>query len=133
FPFPDRALKAGDTWDRRRTMDMQILGKMTNVEALMLRSVENGIAHIGIARSVTQESPGGLGPINMKIDYIPTDGELLFDVAKGRLQRTTGSTAQTVTMTFTPPPGANLPPGAIPQIPPMKSTTSIVMELLPGK
>jgi hypothetical protein len=133
FPFPDRALETGDTWDRRRTVDMPILGKMTNVETLTLRSVENGIAHIGIARSLTQESPGGLGPIIMKIEYTPTDGELLFDVAKGRLQRTTGSTAQSITMTFTPPPGANLPPGAIPEIPPMKSTTSIVMELLQGK
>jgi hypothetical protein len=57
----------------------------------------------------------------MRIEYTSNDGELLFDLSKGRLQRSTSNTAQNMIMSFTPPAGA--PPGLVPAPGPMKSTS----------
>jgi len=127
FPqFPARPVKAGDSWDRQRNISIPILGNISTTETYTMRGIENGIARIGVARKTNSE-PANIGPITMKIEYVSSDGELLFDVARGRTQHLIGDTVQNINMTVTLPQGA--PPG-FSSPGPIKSSTKIEMELV---
>jgi hypothetical protein len=125
--FPDRPVKTGDTWDEQRDLNIPILGKMSITETYTLHSVENGIARVGITRK-TNSPDAAIGPITMQIEYVSSDGELIFDLARGRTQRLTGTTVQNIKITVNAPQGGA--PAGLTSMGPLTSTAKIELELL---
>ena len=105
--FPDRALKAGETWETRLTVPNPVLGGILTTSTSTLTAVDQAggaqIAKIATKLAIARDpsAPPPPGPMGMKTDLQPSsgDGEVLFDVGKGRLQR--GLTRLTIPMTMT--------------------------------
>lgn len=105
--FPDRAVKPGDTWENTLTVPNPVLGAILTTSTSRLAAVDQTggaqIATIATALKIERDPAAApvAGPMGMKTDLQPSsgDGELLFDVAKGRVQR--GVTHLTIPMTMT--------------------------------
>jgi hypothetical protein len=104
--FPGRALKAGETWENKLAVPNPVLGGILTTSTSTLVSVDQrGGAQIATIATKLQieRDPSATpvaAPMRMKADLLPStgDGELLFDVSKGRMQR--GITHITVPMTM---------------------------------
>ena len=115
FPeFPARALKPGDAWTAEATVQNPAFGAMLMSSAMTLVALE-GSAPAQMAKIATKvkmerdlKSPAPEGPMGMKAEMgVATgEGETLFDVAKGRLQRGSTNMAIPITMSGTGPDGA---------------------------
>jgi hypothetical protein len=129
--FPAKALKAGDAWATTGTVPNPAFGPMTMSVALTLASLDASASSqvAKIATKVTLErdpkSPPAAGPMGMKVEMGAATGagESVFDVAKGRLQRTTTTMTMPVTMSGTGPDGSAMS---------MKTSTksTVVVELM---
>jgi hypothetical protein len=115
FPeFPQRPLKAGDTWSGETTLKNPALGAMLMSSSLALAALE-GTAAVQMARITTKvkmerdpKSQAPQGPMGMKVDMgvANGEGETLFDVGRGRLQRATTNITIPITMSGTGPDGS---------------------------
>jgi uncharacterized protein DUF6263 len=113
--FPDRPLKPGDVWDDRFTAGFPMFGAITTSRTSTFQGVESrgGIAVARITAKLTMKSdpaaaPPSVGPFTMQMGESTGDRELLFDVAKGRMQRVTTAMSQVMTMSGTAPGGQSL-------------------------
>jgi hypothetical protein len=104
--FPDRPLKTGDTWVNQSTMSMPVTSPVTTSITMTMKGLEGSgdarVARIGTALSMKQDpsAPAAPNPLGfaMQIGDSSGDGELIFDVSKGRLLRTTTRLAMPMTM-----------------------------------
>ncbi|HET7216707.1 MAG TPA: DUF6263 family protein [Vicinamibacterales bacterium] len=104
--FPDRAVKPGDTWENKLSVPNPVLGGIVTTSTSTLASVDQAggaqVAKIATKLKIERDPSAApvAGPMGMKTDLQPSsgDGELLFDVSKGRVQR--GTTHLTIPMTM---------------------------------
>jgi Family of unknown function (DUF6263) len=107
--FPDRSLKQGDTWETKVSVPNPVLGQLTTTSSSTLASVEAGsgaqMAKIATKLKVEKDTaaPPVAGPMGMTAELKDGSGdaEVLFDVAKGRVQR--GTTRLSMPMTLSGP------------------------------
>ena len=91
--FPDRPLKAGDTWNDQVTTTNPF-GTMTMSSASTLKTVagaaDTQVVTVASTLTLRQDSSTpGAGPMGMtvKMDEATGDRETLFNVARGRMER----------------------------------------------
>ena len=108
-PFPDRPLHAGDTWQDSGTATVPIVGTSTTRREWTLRDVArtDGGSTAHVAATFTMEPdpsapPPARGPMPMPFHLGASSGEseLLFDLSRGRVQRTTTTIVMPVTMSL---------------------------------
>jgi hypothetical protein len=108
LPFSDRAVKVGDTWNTQATGGVAMFGSFTTSMAATLKAIE-GIGADQVARIATQmtikrdptESAKNPMGLSMQIGDSTGEGEILFDITKGRLLQST--TRRTMPMTMSGP------------------------------
>jgi hypothetical protein len=112
--FPDRAVQAGETWSGQFKMSNPLFGALNSTLTSTLKGVEssNGasIAHITATVAMTQDAeakPSALPGMSAKFADSKAEGEILFDITKGRLQKSSFKSEMPVTMSL-PGPGGNL-------------------------
>jgi hypothetical protein len=98
----------GESWTDQYQAETPILGTMTTVRTSTLKSLDTtsgaSIARIGVALTIKQAggnaaTPGLLG-MTVKSPESSSDGEVLFDVTKGRLQKTSSTMDMPMTMSM---------------------------------
>ncbi len=129
--FPPRAVKQGETWERTMSIPNPMLGALTNTTTSTLTGVEGApgaqVAKIATTVALKQDSATttAVGPMGMTaaLKDASGDGEMLFDVSKGRLQR--GTTRVTLPMTMS----GNGPDGT-PMTMQTNAKTTVTIELI---
>jgi len=110
--LPDRPLEPGDTWDTQFTISNPMFGPVTTSTASTLESVEgSGADQVArIATSVTTKADPtakGTNPMGftMQMGDSAGDGESVFHVSKGRVQRGTTRMTMSFSMSGSAPDG----------------------------
>jgi hypothetical protein len=113
--FPDHAVKAGETWIGQFKMSLPIIGTLTTTRTSTLQGVESSsgasIARIATMIAMRQDAeaspPGPMG-MTAKLADSKGEGEILFDIARGRVQKTSSRSEMPVTMSMTGPDGSQI-------------------------
>jgi hypothetical protein len=114
FPrLPERAVKPGDTWNSEFTTTNPMLGALTTSIAATLKALEgsgaNQVARIGtkVIMKPDPKSPG-TNPMGLTVQMNngAAEGDLSFDVAKGRLQKADIRSTLDMSMSGTGPDGS---------------------------
>lgn len=126
FPrLPPQPVKPGDTWTGQVALGSSVIGRVSGAQTFTLKSADGDRATIAVSLALKQESAPPMGPSGMtvKLGDSKGDGEIEFDVAAGRIRKSTMRTEMPSTMTTVGPDGR---PAA------MKNTTktSMTMELV---
>jgi len=123
--LPPGPVKPGDTWKGQLAMGNPMIGKIAGAMDFTLKSVDDGTARIGVAMTLKQESApqGGVMGMTMNLHDARGEGEILFDVGKGRIQKSTMKSVLPTTITGTAPDGTQL---AMQNM----TTTTVTMELV---
>jgi hypothetical protein len=107
--FPDKPVKAGDTWNNQMQVTNPMVGGMTTKIASTLKGVDaSQIATIVTKTTLAQDaSKVASNPMGFKIEMSEGSGtgEVLFDAARGQLQRGTSDITQPMTMSGSAPDG----------------------------
>jgi hypothetical protein len=107
--LPDRPLQVGESWNSTVSVSNPIMGGITMTAAATLKAIE-GSAGDRLARIATQltiqQDPGAPAPVNpfgmsMQVGDTTGDGDLDFDVDRGRVRRSV--TRMTLPMTMSGP------------------------------
>jgi hypothetical protein len=113
--FPDRAIKAGETWTGQFKMSNPMFGALTTTMTSTLKGVESGnsasIARIAVMIAMAQDAdakPSGLPGMTAKLADSKGEGEILFDITKGRLQKSSFKSEMPVTMSLAGPGGSDI-------------------------
>jgi hypothetical protein len=107
--LPDRAVSIGESWTGESTTAIPVFGKATTTTTFTLTGVEGQIARIATKLNLKFDpmqaatSPAGM---SVKVGESSGEGELLFDVAKGRHQRSTMRLTTSFSMSAPGPGGA---------------------------
>jgi len=110
--LPDRPLKPGDTWDGQWTTTNLIVARSTTRTLFTLKAVEAN-AGAQVARIITNlttkrdQNTGAINPMGLKMQFGDGsgEGELIFNVTKGRLERSTTRTTMQIEMSAPGPDG----------------------------
>jgi Family of unknown function (DUF6263) len=109
--FPDRPLSTGDRWESESTTTNPLMGGQTAMAVFTLQGIEadagSRVARIATTLTIKpNQSPPSIAPMGLKMQ--PGDstgeGEVMFDIARGRLNR---STIRTTTPMELAVPGAD--------------------------
>jgi hypothetical protein len=103
--MPDQPVKPGDTWTSEQTLGVDVIGRITGTSTFTLKAIEGAgdaaVARIGVALAIRQEStPGAGGPMSVKLGASKGEGELVFNVGKGRVERNSMRTDMPSTVTM---------------------------------
>jgi Family of unknown function (DUF6263) len=111
--FPDRALKVGDTWDSQFSVKNPMIGGITTSVNATLKGFEGSgadqVAKIAMKLTMKPDSeaaatnPMGL---TVKMGDGSGEGEMVFNVAKGRQQRAVNRMNTSLTMSGSGPDGS---------------------------
>ena len=90
--MPDQPVKPGDTWTSEQTLGVDVLGRIIGTSTFTLKAIEGtgdaAVARIGVALAIRQEStPGAAASMSVKLGPSKGEGELLFHIGKGRVER----------------------------------------------
>jgi hypothetical protein len=89
FPLPEQEVAIGESWKVNMVINVRIgegvKRDITLLRTYTLRSVEDGIATIGFSTSVS--SAVKVPAVKAQLLQATPQGEMLFDIAKGRLLR----------------------------------------------
>lgn len=105
FPrLPPQPVKPGDTWTGQIALGSDATGRISGTQTMTLKRIDGGdtgVATIGVALSLKQESSPPLGPagMTMKLGDSKGDGEIEFDLGAGRIRKATMKTDMPSTMT----------------------------------
>jgi hypothetical protein len=112
FPrLPSQAVKPGDTWTGQVSLGSDAAGRISGEQTFTVKTLGGpdapGVATIDVALVLKQESAPPLGPSGMivKLGESKGRGEITFDVARGRILKSTMQTDMPSTMTSTAPDG----------------------------
>ena len=114
--FPERALKTGETWDRSYSVANPIAGQVNVVSNFTFQGVDASgsaqLARVTIKSTISPVRPGGgvvnQGPMRIQMGNATSDTEVVFDVARGRLQRSTTRSSTPGTMLMPAPDGTQM-------------------------
>jgi hypothetical protein len=103
--MPDQPVKPGDTWTSEQTLGVDVIGRITGTSTFTLKAIEGtgdaAVARIGVVLAIRQEStPGAAGPMTVKLGASKGEGELLFNIGKGRVERNSMRTEMPSTITM---------------------------------
>lgn len=128
--MPAAAVKAGDVWTGQIAMGNEAIGRIVGTSAFTLKAIEGAadapVARIAVGLTLKQEvAPTPSGPMGMVMTLGDSkgEGEIVFNVARGRIQRSTMRTGMPSTMTMAGPDGA-------PVTRRNQTTTTMTMELV---
>jgi hypothetical protein len=119
-------VKPGDTWMGQIAMGNPAIGRVTGRSTFTFRPAEGAAeapARISVGLTLRQDvvpPPSGPAGMVMTLGAAKGEGELLFDVSKGQIQRSTMRTDMPSTATMTGPDGGVLT---------MENKTTIVMTM----
>lgn len=109
FPrLPPNPVKPGESWTSQVSLGADVIGKITGTQTLTLKSADAAAgAIIGVALALKQESAPPVGPSGMtvKLGDGKGEGEMQFDVANGRIRKSTMRTEIPSTMNSVGPDG----------------------------
>jgi uncharacterized protein DUF6263 len=109
--LPAAPVKPGDTWKGEMTMGNEMIGKITGAVDFTLKALDGAgdaaAARIGVAITMKQDStpPPGPGGMVVKLQDARGDGEMFFDVGKGRIRKSTMKSTMPSTITGQSPDG----------------------------
>ena len=113
--FPDHAVKPGETWTGQFKMSNPMFGSLTTTRTSTFTGVEStsgtSIARITAMVAVRQDSEASpSGPMGMTVKLADStgEGEILFDIAKGHVQKTSFKSEMPMTMSVTGPAGGQI-------------------------
>jgi hypothetical protein len=127
--LPAKPVTPADTWEGQLSLGNDSVGKIGGTVRFTLRAIEGspdaGMARIGVSLALKQEAapPAGPNGMVMKLGAASGEGEMLFDLAKGRIQRSTMRSDMPSTITMQGPEGS-------PATMQNKTTTTMTMELV---
>ncbi len=127
--LPETPVKPGDAWKGQLNIGNETIGRITGAVDFTLNGIEGsgdaGTARIGVALAMRQESapPPGPGGMTMKLHEAKGEGEMIFDIARGRIRKSTMKSTMPATISGQTPDGTPVT---------MQNTTvtSMTMELL---
>jgi len=126
FPrMPPQPVKPGETWTAQIAVGSDAIGRVAGTQTFTLTSGDGPTASIGVALVLKQESAPPIGPagMTMKMGDGKGDGQIEFDVAGGRIRKSTMTTEVPSTMTTT---GRDGRPATVKNV----AKTSMTMELV---
>ena len=108
--LPDRPLAPGDTWNSRWTATHPVVGRLTTTNVSTLKSVEtvgaDSVATVTTNLAMTQDQPAPIGPSGLTMQSGSSgESEMIFDVARGRLRRSTSRATMPMKMSGPGPDG----------------------------
>jgi hypothetical protein len=113
--FPDHAVKPGETWTGQFKMSNPIFGPLTTTRTSTFTGVESSsgtsIARITAMIAMRQDaeaSPFGPTGMTAKLADSTGEGEILFEIRKGRVQKTSFKSEMPVTMSVIGPAGSQI-------------------------
>ena len=127
--LPANPVKPADTWEGQLNLGNEIVGKIRGTVKFTLKAIEGAadarMARIAVSLAMMQETapPAGPNGIVMKLGPSSGQGEMLFDLAKGRIQKSTMKSEMPSTITMQGPDGS---PATLQN----KTTTTMTMELV---
>jgi hypothetical protein len=103
--MPEQPVKPGDTWTSEQTLGVDVIGRITGTSTFTLKAIEGtgdaAVARVGVTLAIRQESTPGTGAsVTVKLGASKGEGELLFNVAKGRVERNSMRTEMATTVTM---------------------------------
>lgn len=103
--MPDHPVKPGDTWTAEQSVGADAVGKIIGTSTFTLKAVEGAgeaaVARVAVALSLRQESvPSAGASVVMKLGDSKGEGELLFRIGKGRIERNSMRTEMPSTITI---------------------------------
>jgi hypothetical protein len=108
FPrLPANPVKPGESWTSQVSLGGDVIGKITGTQTMTLNSADAASATIGVTLALKQESAPPVGPSGMtvKLGDGKGEGEMQFDVANGRIRKSTMRTDIPSTMNSVGPDG----------------------------
>jgi hypothetical protein len=128
--LPPEPVKIGDSWRGQVTLAAEIVGKILGTSTFTLKAIEGtadaSVARIATALVLKQQSiaaPSGPANVVMTLGNSKGEGEILFDVTRGRIRRNTMRTDMPSVVSMTAPDGS---PASVQN----KTTTTTTMELV---
>jgi hypothetical protein len=119
-PFPDKPVKAGDTWENSYKSPNP-MGNQLIAYKYTLKDVAGGTARIALAGTVKPDGPAApMGPMTVTMGDGTAQGETMFDTKLGRARKTVVTVSMPLSMVMAAPDGTNLNLQAA-----SKSTTTI--------
>ena len=114
--FPDRALKIGDTWDSQFTVKNPMIGAITTSVNATLKGFEGSGADqtarivMKLAMKPDSAAEPATNPMGLaiKMGDGTGEGEMVFNVAKGRQQRAVNRMNTSLTMSGSGPDGSTM-------------------------
>jgi hypothetical protein len=108
LPMPERATKVGETWKNSLKVPNP-MGAQVVADVYTLKEVAAGIARVSSAGTVKPEgAPGTMGPMTVAMGDGTSQGEVVFDVKAGRVNKSTSVVSLPLTMTMSSPDGTTL-------------------------
>ena len=112
--LPSAAVKPGDTWPAQTAMGNELIGRVVGDVKFTLKAVENAgapdtvLARIDVGLVLKQEitPPPGPNGMTMRLGDAKGAGEIVFDVAKGRIRDNTMKTEMPSTVSMQGPDGS---------------------------
>jgi hypothetical protein len=103
--MPEQPVKPGDTWTSEQTLGVDVIGRITGTSTFTLKAIEGtgdaAVARVGVALAIQQEGTPGTGAsVTVKLGPSKGEGELLFNIAKGRVERNSMRTVMPSTITM---------------------------------
>ena len=111
--LPERPVKPGDTWNSDFTVNNPMMGALTTSTATTLKALEGGgaeqVAKMG-TKVIMKSDPksSGTNPMGLTVHMSDgsAEGEVSFDVAKGRLQKADVRSTVNMSMSGSGPDGS---------------------------
>jgi len=107
--LPDRAVKVGDSWTHESTTTNPLFGKATTTTISTLTGVQDEIATIATKLDLkfdAVQAPSNPAGMAVKVGESRGEGDVLFDVANGRQQRSTTRMTMSFSVSAPGPGGA---------------------------
>jgi hypothetical protein len=125
--LPGNPVKVNDTWDGQLDLGNDIVGKIGGAVKFTVKAIDGAedaaMARIAVSLVLKQETapPPGPNGMVMKLGAATGDGEMLFDVARGRIRKSTMKSNMPSTITMQAPDGS---PATLQN----RTTTTVTME-----
>ena len=109
--LPDQPVNVGDTWTAEQSVGADASGKVIGTSTFTLKAVEGtgaaAVARIAVALALRQENvPAAGASTMMKLGAgSKGEGELIFDIARGRVERNSMRSDMPMTVTLRGPDG----------------------------
>lgn len=127
--LPANPVKTGDTWNGELSIGNDMIGKIVGAVTFTLKELEGAAdartARIAVSMQMKQVTAPPAGPNDMKVTLGDArgEGEMVFDVSRGRIRRSTMKSNMPSTVTMVSPDGT-------PMEMRNKSITTMTMQLI---